>query len=197
MNSLALARLMPLTLALIVVSVLLALLSSFGANTQLLLPLLISEYTGGGLREVFQGQLWRLLTPIFIQFGVIHILFNMLWLFDLGGVIERAQGSLRLGILVALSGLAGNLAQYWFAGPDFGGMSGVSYGLLAYVWVQGRLNPRSGLVLHQYVVLMMLAWFVLCWSGLIGNVANMAHTMGLVSGVALGWAYSPNKKFQF
>lgn len=197
MNNLAVARLMPVTLVLIGVSVAIALASTFGHNTQMLLPLFISEYTGGGLREVFQGQVWRLITPLFIHFGIIHILFNMLWLFDLGGVVERAQGSVRMGILVTVTGLAGNLAQYWFAGPDFGGMSGVIYGLLAYVWVQGRLNPRSGLVLHQYVVIMMLAWFILCWSGLISNVANMAHTMGLVGGIALGWFYSPVKKFVF
>jgi len=196
MRNAELARLMPLTLILIVISVLIALLSSFGRNTSMLLPFYISEYIGGGLREVFQGQVWRLITPIFIHFGVIHVLFNMLWLFDLGGIIERMQGSPRLGILVGITAVSGNLAQYLWAGPDFGGMSGVIYGLLGYVWIQGRLNPRSSLVLHQYVVIMMLAWFVLCWLGVIGAVANMAHTMGLISGVILGWLYSPNKRMK-
>lgn len=190
------ARLMPVTLTLIVVSVLIALISSFGHDTRLLLPFFISEYIGGGLREVLQGQIWRLITPIFIHFGVIHILFNMLWLYDLGGNIERMQGSPRIGILVGITAVAGNLAQFLWAGPDFGGMSGVIYGLLGYTWIQGRLNPRSGMILHQYIVIMMMAWFVLCWLGVIGNVANMAHTMGLVGGVALGWFFSPNKRLK-
>jgi GlpG protein len=145
---------------------------------------------------VFQGQVWRLITPIFIHFGVIHILFNMLWLFDLGGVIERMQGSRRLGVLVGITGVVGNMAQFWWSGPDFGGMSGVIYGLLGYVWIQGRINPRAGLILHQQIAIMMLAWFVLCWTGLIGSVANMAHTMGLVSGLILGWMYSPDKSLK-
>ena len=76
-------------------------------------------------------------------------------------------------------------------------MSGVVYGLLGYVWVMGRLNPRSGLVLHQQIVIMMLAWFVLCWTGVIGAVANMAHTLGLVSGMILGWLFSANKRLRF
>ena len=190
-------RMMPVTLVLITISVLIALASSFGKNTQMLLPFFISEYIGGGLREVFQGQVWRLITPIFIHFGVIHILFNMLWMFDLGGVIERTQGSPRMGVLVAITGVAGNIAQFLWSGPDFGGMSGVIYGLLGHVWIQGRLNPRSGLVLHQQIAIMMLAWFVLCWSGVIGSVANMAHTMGLVSGLVLGWVYSPNKRLKY
>ena len=121
----------------------------------------------------------------------------MLWLFDLGGVIERSQGSPRMGILVGITAVAGNLAQYLWSGPDFGGMSGVIYGLLGYVWIQSQLNPRSGLILHQYVVIMMLAWFVLCWLGVIGSVANMAHTMGLIGGVVLGWFYSPNKRLKY
>jgi GlpG protein len=197
MRNATIFRLMPVTLSLIIISVLIALASSFGRNTQMLLPFFISEYIGGGLREVFQGQVWRLITPIFIHFGLIHILFNMLWMFDLGGVIERMQGSPRMGVLVGVTAVTGNLAQFWWAGPDFGGMSGVIYGLLGYVWIQGQLNPRSGLVLHQYVVIMMLAWFVLCWTGMIGSVANMAHTVGLISGVVLGWIYSPNKRLKY
>jgi GlpG protein len=196
MRNVLIVRLMPLTLILIAISVVIALVSSFGRNTQMLLPFFISEYIGGGLREVFQGQVWRLITPIFIHFGVIHILFNMLWMFDLGGVIERMQGSRRLGVLVGITGVAGNVAQYWWSGPDFGGMSGVIYGLLGYVWIQGRFNPRAGLILHQQIAIMMLAWFVLCWTGVIGSVANMAHTMGLVSGLILGWVYSPDKSLK-
>jgi GlpG protein len=190
-------RLMPVTLVLIGISVIIAVVSLFGDNRQVLTPFFISNNISGGLQEIFQGQLWRLITPIFIHFGPIHILFNMLWMFDLGGVIERTQGSPRIGVLVGVTGVAGNLAQFLWSGPYFGGMSGVIYGLLAYVWIQGRLNPRTGLILHQYIVIMMMAWFVLCWLGVIGYVANMAHTIGLVSGLVLGWIYSPNKRLRF
>ena len=197
MRAVSFVRGMPVTLVLIAISVVVTLVSSFGDNTQVLQSLYISNYTWAGLREVFQGQVWRLITPIFVHFGPVHILFNMLWMFDLGGVIERTQGSPRLGVLVGITAVVGNLAQFWWAGPDFGGMSGVIYGLLGYVWIQSQLNPRSGLVLHQVVVIMMLAWFVLCWLGVIGSVANMAHTMGLISGVVLGWLYSPNKRIKY
>lgn len=177
---------MPLTLALIGISVLITLLSSFGSNRHVLLPLYISEYTGGGMREVFQGQVWRLVMPIFMHLGPFHFLFNMLWLFVLGGMLERAQGSVRLGLLVLLTALSGNIAQYFWAGPYFGGMSGVTFGLLGYVWIQGRRNPQAGLVLQVYIVLMMLIWFAVCWSGLIANATNMAHTVGLASGLLAG-----------
>jgi GlpG protein len=108
-------------------------------------------------------------------------------LWDLGGMVERNQGVWYLGGLVLVSGVAGNLAQYAYAGPAFGGMSGVVYALLGYVWMQGRYNPRAGLFLHKEIVAMMLIWFVLGWTGLIGHIANMDHTAGLLVGVAWGY----------
>jgi len=184
----------PVTLVLIAVSVVFSLASSFGDHLQMLAPFLFSEYMGTGFNEVLHGQLWRLITPIFIHFGMIHIFFNMLWLYDLGTILETRQGSPRFGLLVGIIGVISNIGQYLWGGALFGGMSGVVYGLLGYFWVQSKLNPRFNLVLHNYVVYMMLGWFIACWVGLIPGVANMGHTMGLVSGLLLGWLFSPNKK---
>jgi membrane associated rhomboid family serine protease len=178
-------RVSPLTLVLIAISVIVTLLTKFGANRELVIPLLMVY------DRIAAGEIWRIITPIFIHFGLLHIVFNMLWLYDLGGMVEIRQGSPRLGILVGVSAVVSNIAQYMWAGPWFGGMSGVVYALLGYVWAQGQFNPRSGMILHQTIVIMMLIWFVVCWMGLVGNIANMAHTLGLVSGVGLGWAYSP------
>jgi len=182
-------RYTPVTLVLIALSVIVTLLSLFGSKWQVIHPLMFSGQRTG-MREILSGQVWRLVTPIFVHFGPLHILFNMLWLFDLGSGIEYRQRSARLAWLVGLIGITSNLAQYLWSGPNFGGMSGVVYGLLGYVWVLGKLNPRSGLILHPHIVVMMLVWFVICWSGLVGPIANMAHTAGLVGGMFLGWLFS-------
>ena len=187
-------RRMPLTVALMVICLIVAFFSRVGANTESLLPLFISEYANAGLPEIFSGQLWRLITPIFIHFTYLHIIFNMLWLFDLGRALEITQKSPQLGLLVVVIGVSSNLAQYWWSGPSFGGMSGVVYGLFGYVWMQARYNPRSGLIMNQQIMWMMMAWFVICWLGIVGNVANMAHTVGLLSGGALGWVFSPRRR---
>ena len=184
---------MPLTMALIVICVIVAIGTKLGYDQEKILPFLITERLDGFLVEVQHGQIWRLLTPALIHFGPLHILFNMMWLFDLGRAIELRQGSVRLGILVGVTAILPNLAQYFWSGPGFGGMSGVVYGLLTYLWAQSQFNPRSGFMLNQTVVWMMLVWFVLCWVGIIPNVANMAHTAGLVAGGILGWLYSPGK----
>lgn len=184
------ARYNRVTATLIALSIIVALLSGIGSNFQFIHFLFISEYRQG-LPEIFNGQLWRLFTPILIHFGILHIVVNLLWLYQLGSAIEQRQNMKRMLILVIITSLLSNLAQFFWSGPLFGGMSGVVYGLLAYVWAQGKFNPRSGLHLDQNTTIMMLIWFIVCWLGLIGNIANMAHTIGLVSGAVLGMFYSP------
>ena len=177
----------PLTTALLAISLIVSLLSGFGKNLQPLLPLLIASDPRLGLQEILQGQWWRLITPVFLHFGLLHIIFNMLWLWDLGGAIERYRGIRLFAALVLFSGISSNLAQYAWSGPAFGGMSGVVYALLAYVWVQGRFYPRGGIGLPRPVAIMMLVWYVLCWTGLIGPVANMGHSAGLLAGLLAGF----------
>jgi len=190
----------PFTFVLIAASVAVFMLSHFGTEFEPVNSLFISDIVGGNralssmLVEVRHGQIWRLFTPILIHMSIAHILFNMLWLRDLGSMIEGRQGTGQFAILVvALAGVS-NVAQYIVSGPDFGGMSGVVYGLLGYVWIRGKLDPGSGLFLHPSTVLMMLAWFVLCYTPLltpvVGHVANTAHAAGLILGMAWGFLSS-------
>jgi len=176
----------PLTFVLIVLCVAIAILTKLGADKEVMKYLYISLYSRG-LPEVMHGEIWRLLTPIVLHFGPWHILFNMLCLFDLGSMIEGRQGTLRLAILVIAIGLVSNLGQYYVSGPGFGGMSGVIYGLLGYIWMKGKFDPASGLFLHPQTVIMMLAWYFLCFTGWLGvPIANTVHTIGLVMGIAWG-----------
>jgi GlpG protein len=184
-----------LTLGLIIASVAVFVISGMGTNERVLNALFIThtERMGmnitwmPGLPEVRQGHLWRLITPVFLHFNPLHIIFNMLWLYHLGGIIERRQGTWFLAIMVLVFAIGPNLSQYLFAHPRFGGMSGVVYGLLGYVWLRGRYDPRSGFFVDNFIMGFMMVWFVLCWVDFIPNVANVAHTAGLVLGLAWGW----------
>lgn len=181
------------SIGLITISVLVALSSGLGKSFDALQLLFIASPQSQGFESILSGQIWRLITPIFIHFGVAHLLFNMMATWDLGRVIEANKGPLFYIIFILVSGVTSNIVQYLFTGsPFFGGMSGVLYGLFGYIWIQGRYNPRFGLVLNQNVVVMMLGWYVLCWTGLLGPVANWAHTAGLLTGVV--WAYLDQRR---
>ena len=69
-------------------------------------------------------------------------------------------------------------------------MSGVVYGLLGYIWMRAKFDPFSGLFLHKNTVIMMLVWLVLCFTGLLGPIANLAHLFGLLIGMAAGFLFS-------
>lgn len=188
-------RLEPLTTALILISIGVAILSRLGNDIAALRPLMITPVaeSGGwvtwypGLPEVRDGQVWRLITPMFIHFGVLHLVFNMMWLKDLGGMVERAKGTWFLAILVTVVAAASSLGQYALSGPMFGGMSGVIYGLFGYVWMKGKYSPGCGMGINQQTVTWMLVWFALCFTGLLGHIGNGAHAFGLAVGVAWGF----------
>jgi GlpG protein len=136
--------------------------------------------------EIRAGQVWRLVTPIFPHGGVIHILFNMLWLHQLGGLIERTEGSRYFAALVLVSAVVSNTAQYLVVGPYFGGMSGVVYALFGYVWMMARYDAKRGYSMAQQTATIMLIWLVVCILGIVPNVANTAHVAGIVVGCLWG-----------
>jgi GlpG protein len=204
----------PLTIALVLTCIAVALFSKLGTNREVLGPFYITHFVIDdsmikwipGLPEIRHGEIWRLITPIFLHFGAAHLIFNMLAMLDLGSMVEARKGAGQLAILVLVIGVVSNLAQYSFAvpqldlntwafhfrrgAPNFGGISGVAYGLLGYIWMKSRFDPGSGFFLHRQAVTMMLVWFVLCLVGVIPGIANTAHAAGLFLGVIWGYLSS-------
>jgi GlpG protein len=151
------------------------------------------ELKDSGLEPILRGQVWRLVTPIFMHVNLIHILFNMWWLVSLGTLIELRRGTFRLAGLILIAAITSNFGQYlWMERVDpgsphiFEGMSGVVYALFGYIWMKGLYEPEQGMIMHPNSLNIMLLWLVLCMSGVLGPIANAAHFVGLTVGVALG-----------
>lgn len=130
----------------------------------------------------------RLLGPAFFHFSWLHIVFNTMWWWQLGGSIERLAGTASLLYLLIISAIVSNLGQFMVDGPNFGGLSGVVYALVGYVWWMGWLLPEKGLSLSKPIIGFMLFWLLLGYTSLMPiNVANTAHLLGLVSGCLLAY----------
>lgn len=150
----------------------------------------------GALARIAHGEVWRLFTPALLHapvtlpdgetqlLGILHIFFNLLWMKDLGPLIERRHGSGYLLAMLLVVAAASNLAQLFATGPNFVGLSGVVYGLLGFLWLRGRMDPRYGLRLNPGIVQFMLLWLVLCM--FMGGVANACHVAGLAAGCLWG-----------
>ncbi|MGI8982777.1 MAG: rhomboid family intramembrane serine protease [Pirellulaceae bacterium] len=210
----------PVVLAMIAASVLVAILTNGGSHAggnAILQNLLFVDpilFTPEHIAEqphfwssILAGQVWRLITPIFIHYGWMHLVFNMWALFVLGGQIEDRRGSPRFLLLALVLAIASNLGESLFAQlqlPEtlamFGGMSGVVYGAFGYVWMKAKFDNSAGFTISRETVFIMMVWFALCilrdfppFDSFLGGimrdrVANTAHAVGLMMGVALGYA---------
>lgn len=217
----------PVVMLLIIVSVIVAVLTSFGAarNSKLLAALQICDGRVAYFqsppnaplearftpvwKNIQQGEVWRLVTPAFIHFGIMHIVFNLMVLYDFGGQIEHRIKSLKFVVLViavaALSNVAETLYGSFWRGPyfplagNFGGMSGVVYGLFGFLYVRSQIFRDSGYMLRRETTLMVMVWLFGCivWNMLPAGwrpggsamIANAAHVVGLLTGGVL--AYLP------
>lgn len=182
------------TAGLMVVCVVVFLLTGMGDDNSVVryftfVPLLQAGggYVFGDVSAIWQGQPWRLFTPMFLHFGLMHILFNMWWLKDLGTALERVFSSRYLLTFVLATAAFSHVLEYAMSGPTkFGGMSGVVYGLFAFIWIRGRLDPSFPYRMPQQLVTFMLIWLGLGFTGWVGPIANWVHTGGLISGAV--WA---------
>ena len=132
------------------------------------------------------SQSWRFISPAFLHFSVLHIVFNLLWWWQLAGVVEKNQGTARLLVLFVFSAIASNFAQYFLVSPYFGGLSGVVYALVGYCWLSGILDKKNPVNLPQSYFIFLIFWLALGFVNILPvNVANYAHLVGLFSGLIM------------
>ena len=132
-----------------------------------------------------EGRWWTLLTAIYLHGGVLHILFNVLWIRQLGPEVEKLYGPARLVVIFTVSGAAGFVVSNSIGVPFTIGASGAIFGLLGAIVAFGR--KRGGvfgqMVLRQYgqwaLVLFVLGFFM-------PGVNNWAHAGGFAGGFASG-----------
>jgi membrane associated rhomboid family serine protease len=138
---------------------------------------------------VATGEYYRLLTSAFLHANVVHILFNMLALAQIGPVLESALGRARYLALYLLSALGGSVAGYVLANPlqPSVGASGAIFGLFsAYYVVVRRLGGETGPIVGLLAINLVITFSV-------PNIDWRAHLGGLVTGavIAAAFAYAP------
>lgn len=139
-----------------------------------------------GTRPVTYGWWWTLITAIYLHGGLLHIFFNMMWVRQLGPVVEDLFGPFRLFAIFTIAGITGFIAST-FAGHAFTlGASGSIFGLLAAAIAYGQ---RTG---SQIFTRQFLQWAVLLFimGFIMPNVDNWAHGGGFVGGYAAAYIFS-------
>ncbi len=134
-------------------------------------------------KTVFGGIYpWQLVTSLFIHLDIIHIMFNMFFLFLLGTQLERLAGSTKLPEVYLISGLAGNILSLLMAPRVIvAGASGAIFGIFGY------LIMFSGTLGGQIRTMLLYALFIFLINSLIPGVDIAGHLGGLFAGLVLGY----------
>ncbi|GLP95980.1 rhomboid family intramembrane serine protease GlpG [Paraferrimonas sedimenticola] len=179
----------PLTLVVLATCLVIYGLAAIGFVEAIYPPLFFFEQ----LQPAYLGEFWRAFTPSLLHFSIVHLAFNLLWWWMLGGQIERQLGFGKLLLILLVAGTLPNFIQFFMTGPNFGGLSGVVYALMGYCWILGRLAPQAGVSLAPAYAGFMLFWLALGFMDVLGiPVANGAHLGGLLVGMAQ--AYIDSKR---
>lgn len=194
----------PVTIVVLLLSFFVALLTGLGEYLDIVSWFTITSFDIVGNRIRFlpieevwaQGEYWRLLTPAFLHFGAAHLIFNSLWVWDIGRRVERLIGSLGWLCFAVIVCVVSNVGQFVINGyPLFGGLSGLVYGLVGFAWLAPILVSAWPEIISKPLMVFFAAWLVLGYTDILasfglGNMANEAHLLGLISGLVLAAVFA-------
>ncbi len=130
---------------------------------------------------ILAGQYYRLLTSAFLHFDLLHLLFNLVFIFQFGKIIEQMFGWWRMLVLIMASALFGNLFSYAFVEGPSVGASTVAYGLLGALLFLGLENRKMFMHLVRTLVFPILLFSVI-WMFLEPNIDIYGHLGGFLGG---------------
>ncbi|MDB4837094.1 rhomboid family intramembrane serine protease [Marinomonas sp.] len=193
----------PVTLLLVLISIIITLFTELGDDltkvgyfTISAIEIFAGQIHTYGLSDVLStGEYWRFLTPAFLHFSVIHLVFNALWVWDIGRKLEIVLGTSAWLIGVLIVAVTSNVLQYQITGyPLFGGLSGVVYGIIGFAWLLPMFNKKVPLIISKPLAVFFIVWLGIGYTSIpellgLGSIANTAHTIGLVTGLLLACIY--------
>jgi len=131
------------------------------------------------------GHWWTIFTGIYLHGGILHILFNVLWIRQLGPAVEQLFGPARLVVIFTVAGAVGFIVSNWVGHPFTIGASGAVFGLLGAIVAFGKKRGGAfgAMVLRQYGYMALLIFLL---SFFMRAVNNAAHAGGFVGGLLAG-----------
>lgn len=185
----------PVTLAIIAVNVLLFLVATalggglFKINPEVMIRL-GTDYSPLTLA----GQWWRLLTSIFLHFGLLHIALNMWALYANGRVAERIFGSIRYLVIYLVAGLTGSVVSLlWHPVVNGAGASGAIFGILGALlafFLKREGGVPASVIKAQLTSVSIFVGYSLLNAARVQGIDNAAHLGGLLGGFVMGLIFS-------
>lgn len=151
-----------------------------------------------GAVEIYGGRWDVLLGSVFVHGDLMHLAFNLYWLWVFGSVLEA---NLKRGfwlLLFLVTAVFSSASQLALGGGTIGiGLSGTIYGFFGFMWLAGARYPAFTATLTPGRKGLLLSWLVLCFALTylkVYQIANLAHVGGLAAGLLLGWLFLRSAK---
>ncbi|BCE00173.1 rhomboid family intramembrane serine protease [Marinicellulosiphila megalodicopiae] len=129
------------------------------------------------------SKFWTVITPSFIHYTLLHLMTNLYLFWLLGAQLEK-HSKMQFIAFVMATAVISNCVQWIVVGPNFGGMSGVVYALLGFIWITQYF--KSSYYIDNSIAMVLLVLIPIGFTGWIGKLANYAHVSGLISGIIIG-----------
>lgn len=144
------------------------------------------------------GEIWRLITPVFLHASILHIAFNMYALFIFGRGIEARYGHVRFMLLYFLSGYAGNVMSFLLTVSPSLGASTAIFGLISAegVFIIQNRKLLGNRVNRSLMNLVYIAGINLLIGYTTPGVDNWGHIGGLLGGLLFAWFGGPRWKLE-
>jgi len=151
---------------------------------------------GGKINDaIAAGQIWRLITPVFLHSSVPHLAFNMYALYVIGRNLERFYGHGRFLLLYFLGAFGGNVLSYVLTPAASLGASTAIFGLFAaegvFIYENRKLfGPQRT---RQMITNLVMVTLINLSFGLIPgfNVDSWGHIGGILGGIFFSWKGGP------
>ncbi len=141
---------------------------------------------------IIQGQLWRLITPVFLHGSIFHLGFNMYALLIFGPGLEHQYGHGRFLALYMLAGFAGNVLSFLFSPPPSLGASTAIFGLLGAEGIFFYRNREIyGKIGQRALINIIVVAGINLVIGLSPGIDNWGHIGGLIGGAIFAWFGGP------
>jgi rhomboid protease GluP len=142
---------------------------------------------------IVQGQIWRLVTPIFLHIGIVHLAFNTYAIYGFGSQIERFFGTTRFVGLYLISGIAGVMASFSFSPHPSAGASSAVFGLLGteavfFYRYRNAFGRRGQQRLYNILIVI---GYNLALTFVAPSIDVWGHLGGLAAGASLSWWLMP------
>ena len=160
-------------------------ISIMGPNSQQMI------HWGGNFGPLTLGdQPWRIITYMFLHYGIIHFGFNMWCLWDLGALAESLYGDWTFALVYLLSGIGGGVVSlWWHPATVSAGASGAIFGIAGALIASLKLGEFSlpgNMISGTLRSVVMFAGYNLVFGAMSGRTDNACHIGGLLTGLTLG-----------